>query len=215
MGGSYHLLGEGNKEMESEAANPADSGDGATGAPARSASTTRDLTYIALFAALVAALGLFPQITVAAVPITAQTLGVMLAGAVLGARRAGLALLVFVVLVAVGMPVLSGGRGGLGVLVGPSGGFVLSWPVAAFVVGWLTERWWHVYTVPRGVAANIVGGILVVYAVGIPYWAVMGELGLVGATTSSLMFVPGDLLKAVLAAMAAVGVRRAYPVIEA
>lgn len=180
----------------------------------RRTSATRDLTYIALFAALVAALGLFPQITVAAVPITAQTLGVMLAGAVLGARRAGLALLVFVLLVAVGLPVLSGGRGGLGVLVGPSGGFVLSWPVAAFVVGWLTERWWHSYTIPRGVVANIVGGILVVYAVGIPYWALVGELGLAGAALTSSVFVPGDLLKAVLAAVAAVGVRRAYPVIE-
>lgn len=178
-------------------------------------STTRDLTYIALFAALVAALGLFPQISVGPVPITAQTLGVMLAGAVLGARRAGLALLVFVVLVAVGMPVLAGGRGGLGIFAGVSGGFVLSWPIAAFVVGWLTERWWHSYTVVRGVAANIVGGILVVYAIGIPHWALLGDLGLVGAATSSAVFLPGDVIKAVLAAMAAVGVRRAYPVIDA
>lgn len=201
--------------MGSGAANPADSGNVVAGTRAHRASTTRDLTYVALFAALVAALGLFPQITVAAVPITAQTLGVMLAGAVLGARRAGLALLVFVVLVAVGMPVLAGGRGGLAVFAGASGGFVLSWPVAAFVVGWLTERWWHSYTIPRGVAANIVGGVLVVYAVGIPHWALVGDLGLAGATASASVFVPGDLLKAVLAAAAAVGVRRAYPVIEA
>jgi biotin transport system substrate-specific component len=170
---------------------------------------------VALFAALVAALGLFPQISVGPVPITAQTLGVMLAGSILGARRAGLALLAFVVLVAVGLPVLAGGRGGLGIFAGVSGGFVLSWPVAAFVVGWLTERWWHTYTVWRGVSANIVGGILVVYAIGIPHWAVVGDLGLFGAAASSAVFIPGDLLKAVLAAMAAVGVRRAYPVVEA
>jgi biotin transport system substrate-specific component len=188
----------------------------ADGVPASShaRSSTRDLTYIALFAALVAALGLFPQIQVGPVPITAQTLGVMLAGAILGARRAGLALLVFVVLVAVGLPVLAAGRGGLGVFAGVSGGFVLSWPIGAFVVGWLTERWWHRYTVVRGVAANIVGGIVVVYAIGIPHWAVLGDLGLVGATMSSAAFIPGDLLKAVLAALAAVGVRRAYPVID-
>lgn len=181
------------------------------------ASATRNLTYVALFAALVAALGLFPPLMVPAlgVPITAQTLGVMLAGAVLGARRGGLALLVFVVLVAVGLPVLAGGRGGLGVFLGPSGGFVLAWPVAAFVVGWLTERWWRSYTLPRGVAANVVGGILVVYAAGVPYMAAMGDLGLIEAGVGSAVFVPGDLLKAVLAAMAAVGVRRAYPLIEA
>lgn len=197
-------------------ADQASQGASAPGASRSAArSTTRDLTYVALFAALVAALGLFPQISVGPVPITAQTLGVMLAGSILGARRAGLALLAFVVLVAVGLPVLAGGRGGLGILAGVSGGFVLSWPVAAFVVGWLTERWWHTYTVWRGVSANIVGGILVVYAIGIPHWAVVGDLGLVGAAASSAVFIPGDLLKAVLAAMAAVGVRRAYPVVEA
>lgn len=195
----------------------ASAGDGPVPSRPRSQarSTTRDLTYVALFAALVAALGLFPQISVGPVPITAQTLGVMLAGSVLGARRGGLALLVFVVLVAVGLPVLAGGRGGLGIFAGVSGGFVLSWPIAAFVVGWLTERWWRSYSVVRGVVANIVGGILVVYAIGIPHWALVGELGFVGAATSSLVFVPGDVLKAVLAALAAVGVRRAYPVIEA
>ena len=78
---------------------------------------TKDLAYIALFAAITAVLGLLPAIPVPAVPvpITAQTLGVMLAGAVLGARRGFLALLLFLVLVAVGLPVLAGGRGGLAV----------------------------------------------------------------------------------------------------
>jgi biotin transport system substrate-specific component len=108
---------------------------------------SRDLAYIALFAAIVAALGLLPPVPVPGipVPITAQTLGVMLAGSVLGARRGGLALLVFLAVVAVGLPVLSGGRGGLGVFVGPSAGFLYSWPLAAFVIGAATTspgHWW-------------------------------------------------------------------------
>ncbi|MFI7104197.1 biotin transporter BioY [Streptomyces sp. NPDC050161] len=177
---------------------------------------TKDLAQVALFAALTAALALVPPLDVGFVPtpVTAQTLGVMLAGAVLGARRAGLALLVFVVLVAVGLPVLAGGRGGLGALLGPSGGFVLSWPVGAFVTGLLTERAWRRYQVLVGVACNLVGGVLVVCLIGIPYMALVGRLPLRSAFVGSPAFVPGDLVKAVVAAMAAVTVRGACPLVK-
>ena len=86
-------------------------------------STSRDLALIATFAGVVAALGLVPAFTPPgfAVPITAQSLGVMLAGAVLGARRGFLSLLLLLVLVAVGPPLLAGGRGGLGVFADPVG----------------------------------------------------------------------------------------------
>ena len=104
--------------------------------------TTRDLVLIALFAAITAVLGLFPALTlpITGVPVTAQTLGVMLAGSILGARRGGLTLVVFLVLVAVGLPLLAGGRGGAAVLFGVTAGFLFSWPVAAFVIGWLDGK---------------------------------------------------------------------------
>ena len=79
---------------------------------------TRDLAYIALFAAIIAVLGTLPAINIGPVPITAQTLGVMLAGSVLGARRGFLAVLLFLVLVAIGLPLLSSGAGGLSVFAG-------------------------------------------------------------------------------------------------
>jgi len=78
----------------------------------------QDLVRISLFAALIAVLGLIPKLDLpftAGVPITAQTLGVMLAGLILGARNGALAVLLFLFVVALGAPVLSGGRGGLGV----------------------------------------------------------------------------------------------------
>ncbi len=108
----------------------------------------RSLTHIALFAALIAVLGLVPKIDLmAGVPITAQSLGIMLCGTVLGAKRGALAVLLFLLLVAAGLPLLSGGRGGLGVFAGPSVGYLLGFPVAAFVAGWIVERWsappWH------------------------------------------------------------------------
>src|SRR5688572_15289657 len=87
---------------------------------------TRDLAYIALFAAIIAVLGTIPAIPVGPVPITAQTLGVMLAGGVLGARRGFLSVLLFLVLVAVGLPLLASGAGGLAPFVGTSAGYLYS-----------------------------------------------------------------------------------------
>jgi biotin transport system substrate-specific component len=176
---------------------------------------TRDLAYVALFAAITAVLGLVPAIAVGPVPITAQTLGVMLAGAVLGARRGFLSQLLFLVLVAVGLPLLASGSGGLSVFVGPSAGYLYSWPIAAFVVGLITEATWQRFNLGWALLATVVGGILVVYAIGIPFVPVYSDsVTLAQSFTGSFVFLPGDLVKAVVAAVVAVQVRRAYPVIE-
>lgn len=176
---------------------------------------TRDLVYIALFAAITAALGLVPAIQIGPVPITAQTLGVMLAGSVIGARRGFLALLLFLVLVAIGLPVLPGGAGGLVVFAGPTAGYLFSWPVGAFVVGLLTERLWGRYNVAWGVAANVAGGMVVVYLIGVPVLAAVAHLSLWAAVVSGVLpFLVGDLVKAVAAAAIAAQVRRSFPVIE-
>ena len=178
---------------------------------------TRNLAFIALFAAFVAVLGLFPpiQVPLISVPITAQSLGVMLAGAVLGARRGGLAVLLFLVLVAIGLPLLPGGRGGLGVFAGPSAGFLFSWPIGAFVTGWIAERFWSRMNFGWMMLACIVGGIAVVYVIGIAWLVVVAGVEPMTATTGSLAFIPGDVVKAVIASAIALMVRRSYPIIDA
>ena len=132
-------------------------------------SSSRDLALIATFAGVIAALGLVPAFTPPgfAVPITAQSLGVMLAGAVLGARRGFLSLLLLLVLVAVGLPLLAGGRGGLGVFATPSAGF-LHRLAGRGVRHRLADRARRA-DVPAGLGAvaNVVGGIVVLYALGI------------------------------------------------
>ncbi|MCE6997200.1 biotin transporter BioY [Saccharothrix sp. S26] len=177
---------------------------------------TKDIALIALFAAIMVVLGFFPLIELPLVPapFTSQTLGVILAGSILGARRGGLAILLFVVLVLVGLPVLPGGRGGLGVVLGPTGGFILAYPVGAFVVGLLTERLWRRYNLGVALLCNAVGGALVLYVIGIPWMAVAAGLPLGRAITSSVVFLPGDAIKVVIGSLAAVAVRRAYPLIE-
>jgi biotin transport system substrate-specific component len=161
----------------------------------------RTVTHIALFAALVAVLGLVPQITLpGGVPITAQSLGIMLCGTVLGARRGALAVLLFLALVALGLPILSGGRGGLGVFAGPSVGFLVGFPVAAFVAGLVVEKW----RAPVGLAAGVgafVGGVLVLYVLGAAGWALMLGKTMAEVQVFVLGFLPGDLIKVVLAAL--------------
>ncbi|SHK29218.1 biotin transport system substrate-specific component [Shimia gijangensis] len=174
---------------------------------------TKSIVYIALFAALTAALGLMPPISFAGLalpPITAQSLGVMLAGSIAGARRGGLAMLLFIALVAVGLPLLAGGRGGFGVFAGASGGFLLAWPISAAVIGYLIGRAPAAgFTLMAPMIAF--GGIIVMYAVGIPWMAAVAGLPLTKAVTIMLAYVPGDLVKVILATIITRGVRRAYP----
>ncbi|GAA0902711.1 BioY family transporter [Virgisporangium aurantiacum] len=172
-----------------------------------------DLARIAVFAALIAALGLPGTLTPFgnAVPITAQTLGVMLAGALLGAWRGAAACVVFLILVAAGLPLLAGGRGGLGVFTGPSAGYLVGWPIGAFVIGLLTARMLPNYRLWLGIVINIVGGILVIYAIGIPVQAAPVGSGLLAVVQSAVQFLPGDMVKVVVAAIVARQVHRAYP----
>lgn len=177
----------------------------------------QDIVYIALFAAVTAALGLLPPIYPFGlpVPITAQSLGVMLAGAILGPRRGGLSQLLFVLLIAAGLPLLSGGRGGLGVFATPSVGFIVAFPVAAAVTGWLVERFWRNLGFINAFIATVFGGIGVVYMIGIPVLAAIAHITLLDAIFGSAIFIPGDLVKAGLAASVAMFVKRGYPMIDA
>lgn len=175
-------------------------------------STARDLAQIAIFAALIAALGLPGSITIGStgVPITLQTLGIMLTGGILGARKGFLAVLVFLVLTSAGLPLLAGGRGGLGVWAGPSAGYLVGWLAGVVVIGLLTARILPRYPLWQGILVNLVGGALVIYVFGITWLAIRtGSWG--AALTGALPFLPGDVLKAVVAAIVVKQVHRAYP----
>jgi biotin transport system substrate-specific component len=182
--------------------------------------TTRDLVLVSLFAAVIVALGIVPPITlgVVPVPITLQLLGVMLAGVILGAKRGALACLLVILLVAIGLPVLSGGRGGLAVFAGPTVGFLIGWVPGAYVAGLIAERFARptLGAVPQTLgffAAAAIGVIAVDYLFGIGYLAYGAGLGLSKAFLGSMIFIPGDLIKAVIAALAARVVMVGYPLL--
>jgi len=177
----------------------------------------RDLALIAVFAALIAALGLggaFP-IPWSEVPITAQTLGVMLAGSVLGARRGLLAVLVFLVLVAVGLPLLPPSparpQGGLAVFTSVSAGFLIGWLPGAWVVGALVERRPARFSLSWIVLANVLGGIVVIYAFGLPVQAWVAHLTSGKVLKGALLLLPGDITKVGVSAVVTGAVLRGYP----
>lgn len=171
----------------------------------------KSLTQIALFAALIAVLGLIPKIDlISGVPITAQSLGVMLCGTVLGARRGALAAVLFLALVAAGLPLLSGGRGGLGVFATRSVGYLIGFPIAAFIAGWVMQ------TLRAGVgvaafAGAILGGVVALNIVGVAGMSVMLDKTLPEAALLAAPFLIGDTIKAVLAAFITQSIARMRP----
>lgn len=170
-----------------------------------------DLTQAAVFAALIAALGLPGTINLSSgVPITLQTLGVMLAGAVLGPKKGTLAVAIFAVLALVGLPILAGGRNGWTSLTSVTGGFFVGFLPGVLVIGVLTAlmmpkyRWW------LGIVFNVVGGLLVIYACGITGMVIKG-MTLDAAISANTSFIAGDIGKAVVAALVAAQVHRGWP----
>ncbi|MBA8920141.1 biotin transporter BioY [Nesterenkonia jeotgali] len=180
-------------------------------APASPSAAVRGISQMAMFAALIAVLGQLPAIPLAGgVPITLQTLGVMLAGAVLGPWRGAGAVMLLHALVAAGLPLLAQGSGGLGAFAGPSAGFALGWIPGAFLVGLITQASWPL-RLWRTILGVTFGGIVVVYACGLPVLAFQMGLSLEQAALINLAFLPGDVLKAVIAVALTHSLARAYP----
>jgi biotin transport system substrate-specific component len=194
---------------------PAVTADAAVPVPVTRTSVATDVALVATFAAFVAVCAVLPAIpTGGAVPITLQTFGVVLTGLVLGPRRGTLALLLYVAVGLAGLPVFSGGAGGLGVLGGASAGYLLAFPAAAAIaggLGLLARRARPAWRVPAFFGAATAATLLTVHPLGI---AVMGwRLGMSAseAVATGAVFLPGDLIKNVLAAVVAAAAVRAFP----
>ena len=177
--------------------------------------TSHSFALVALFAALMAVMGLIPKLDLPfGVPITLQSLGVMLAGCLLGARRGLQALLLFLLAVAAGLPLLAGGRGGLGVFMAPSAGYLVGYALAAFITGLLMQR--LSCPTPRRAAINallasVLGGLVFLHAMGIVGLVWLAKMPLKQALIVDMAFVPGDLIKCVLCAMVVHTVAKALP----
>jgi biotin transport system substrate-specific component len=175
-----------------------------------------DLGLIAVFAALVAGAALVPGLAVNGfgVPITFQTLAVMLTGLVLGPGRGFAAVGLYVLLGLAGLPIFSQGRSGLGILAGPSAGYIIAFPIAAGLVGWLATVVIRRTTRARALwffLSAAVTSAAVVHSLGVVGIALNSKATLEQAFLSDLVFYPGDIVKNILAAVIAVALHRAFP----
>lgn len=179
--------------------------------PRRSNGT--DIALIAGFAALVAVCAILPSINLAGpVPITLQTFGVLLCGAVLGARRGFLAVLLYLVVGAAGLPVFAGGTGGLGAFSGPTVGYLVGFPLGAAVCGLVVERLPR-RTLQTSVPAILVAGLLgtlVIHLAGMAGLVWRLDIGWSAAFDIDKPFWIGDVIKAIAMAVVATAVHRAF-----
>jgi biotin transport system substrate-specific component len=165
------------------------------------ASWLRDIILILLGALLVAALAQVEiPLPFTPVPITGQTFGVLLVGATLGSKRGAASLASYLGMSALGLPFFAGGARGLDILIGATGGYLIGFVVAAYVIGLLAEQ-----GLERNVRTSIIPflvGTIIIYACGVAWLAVV--LGSVGkAITAGLLpFLIGDATKLLAASLA-------------
>lgn len=181
----------------------------------QSDAAVREIAYVAVFAAVIVALTLFPAITLpfTPVPITLQTFAVSLAAIVLGARRGTISVAIYLALILIGLPVAAGYVGGLGVFAGPTGGFLVGFLVQAAVTGYLAT--WVI----RKKEGNTFLLFLAALLGTVPLFLI-GTAWLMAVTGPSLgpaiaaavtPFILGDIIKSALAALVAAGVFKALP----
>jgi biotin transport system substrate-specific component len=159
-----------------------------------------DLGLIALGAALIAGSA---QVSIALpftpVPITGQTFAVLLIGASLGTARGGASALLYVLLGIAGAPLYAHGAAGWAVITGASGGYLISYPLAAALTGRLAERRWDRHF-SSAIGTMLTGNILI-YLIGLPWLALTVHTDLAKTLELGLYpFVPGDAFKLYLAA---------------
>lgn len=165
--------------------------------------STKELVFTALMAAIICILGLVPPVPlpIMPVPIVLQNIGIFLAGIMLGRKLGTLSVVVFLLLAAVGLPVLSGGRGGIGVFAGPSAGFLFLYPVVAFFIGWIRDKYLHKVKFIMLLVATIIIGVLGLDILGTIIMGFIINIPISKSIVLSLTFMPGDIVKAIIASL--------------
>lgn len=163
----------------------------------------RMMVFASLFAALTAA-GAYIQIPLpfSPVPVTLQVFFVLLAGSMLKSKWGGLSMIVYTLLGIAGLPVFAGGSSGMGVILGPTGGYVIGFILAAYIIGKLSEK--TEKTDKSGIlinAFNMSAGVLVIYACGFIQLMYVAEIGPGAALALGVIpFLPGEIVKTAVAA---------------
>lgn len=165
----------------------------------------QDICSIALFTAVIAIMAQISIPMPMGVPMTMQTFAITLAAVVLGSKKGGLSALIYILLGAVGLPVLAGFTGGIQYFAGPTGGFLISFPVMAYITGLGADK-------PGSKKSRLIicliAGTLVNYVVGVVMFCILMNSSVITAITACVLpFIPTAIIKAVLAAVIGLKIR--------
>jgi biotin transport system substrate-specific component len=182
-------------------------------------SVANDLALVAVFGALITAFSIVPAIPIGiGVPITLQTLAVVLAGLVIGPWRGALATGLYILVGLAGLPVFAGGIAGPAVFARPSIGYLLAFPLGAILAGLIARAVsrWRGFAQYAGFFGAGIAGSLLIHAGGILGLIVgVAHLNPTAAFVTDVAFWPADLLKMFVASAIAVAVHRAFPAVLA
>lgn len=166
----------------------------------RAAGWLRDVTLVLLGALLVAALAQIEiPLPFTPVPITGQTFGVLLVGAALGSKRGAASLISYLALGTIGLPFFAGGTHGLNILIGATGGYLIGFIIAAYVIGFLAER-----GLERSVRTSIfpfLAGTIIIYVCGVAWLSIVLGSFSKAVTAGLLPFLIGDAIKLIAASL--------------
>ncbi|MCR1934811.1 biotin transporter BioY [Clostridium tepidum] len=160
----------------------------------------RDMIYSALFATIIAVSSYITiPLPISPVPITAQGLAVMLAGCVLSPVQAALSMVTFLLMGVIGIPVFSGGTAGIGVVLGKTGGYLIGYLIGVIIISLLVRK---NRSLVNMIIACFIGGIIVVHILGSAWLGQVTSIGIKKAfLLGSAPFIPGDLIKAIVAVL--------------
>ena len=143
------------------------------------------------------------------VPMTMQTFAITLAAVVLGSKLSTISSLIYIIMGAVGLPVLANFSGGFDKFVGPTGGFLLSFPLMAFIIGWGAE---HRKDFKGAYVIALVVGTVVNYVVGVALFCAVAKASVAtGITACVLPFIPTAIIKAILASVIGFAIKARVP----
>ena len=175
--------------------------------------SVRDICYAGLFAAVIAVMAQISIPMPLGVPMTMQTFAITLAAVVLGSKLSAIATLVYLALGAVGVPVLANFSGGIDKFVGPTGGFLISFPIMAYIIGLGVE---HRDAFKGAFPVAVVVGTVVNYIVGVILFVIVAHSTVsVAVSACVLPFIPTAIIKAVLACAIGLNLRKRIPGLKA
>ena len=179
----------------------------------KSKMSVRDICYAGLFAAVIAVMAQISIPMPMGVPMTMQTFAITLAAVVLGSKLSTISSLIYIIMGAVGLPVLANFSGGFDKFVGPTGGFLISFPLMAYIIGLGVE---HRNAFKGAFVTAVVVGTLVNYVVGVALFVVVAHSTIaVGISACVLPFIPTAIIKAVLACAIGLNLRKRIPGLKA